>query len=242
MSILEFLQKKGKSRRNVLELLENWFITKNWETISYRKELIEQWEIIEISTWDKEKEVFYVESTKEEKTKIILFNKPLGYVVSKKDPHNQTIYEILPPERENVYTPIGRLDKDSHWLLILTNQKKIISEYSHPRHQHTKTYIVYTKSPLKESDIKKTKKGVEYFDKDTKRTELLQFDDCTPIKSPTVISNSRYAYKILLHSWKKRHIRRCIETLNNQVVDLKRISFGERQLPENLQTGDWKIV
>jgi 23S rRNA pseudouridine2605 synthase len=76
---------------------------------------------------------------------IILFNKPVGYTVSKSDPHNDTIFDILPSDWKRMYYPIGRLDKDSCGLLLLTDNSAWVNQLSHPRYEHHKIYHVLLK-------------------------------------------------------------------------------------------------
>ena len=72
---------------------------------------------------------------------IVLFHKPVGYVCSKFDAHNKTIYRLLGDQYKNYYY-IGRLDKESRGLVMLTNDPAIVHKYEHPRQKVTKEYIV----------------------------------------------------------------------------------------------------
>lgn len=74
-------------------------------------------------------------------SQIIPRYKPKGYVVSKSDPHNPTIYQILPSQYRDRYY-IGRLDKESHGLILMTNDPACVDEYEHPSHGHQKVYRV----------------------------------------------------------------------------------------------------
>lgn len=96
---------------------------------------------------------------KESDSTIVLFNKPIGYVVSKADPHNQTIYGLLPNELQNFYY-IGRLDKDSHGLLLLTNDPKLVNEFEHPKFEIEKEYIVKIDRSLTSRDMQRMKDGI----------------------------------------------------------------------------------
>jgi len=185
--------------------------------MSYRKEEVNLDDRISIE------DTTYI-VTDEERTDatIILFNKPLGYVVSKSDPHNKTIYDILPEWRENKYYYIWRLDKDSHWLLILTDSSKLVSHFSHPRYMHKKQYIIQTTSALSPADITAGLRGVSYTDADTGETMILDWQSCTPMGNNT--------YKITLHEWKKRHIRRLCSVLHTHVLDLQRVGFEPWEL------------
>ena len=87
---------------------------------------------------------------------VVLFNKPKGYVVSKSDPHNRTIYELLPVELQHYYY-IGRLDKESRGLLLLTDTPQFVHQYEHPRFAIVKEYLIQLSSPLSLADQQRAK-------------------------------------------------------------------------------------
>lgn len=91
---------------------------------------------------------------------IVLFNKPKGYTVSKEDKHNKTIYELLPQSWQKDFYYIGRLDKDSHGLLLLTNDPALVDFYEKPENNVYKVYEVQIDKPIKSHHILKAKKGV----------------------------------------------------------------------------------
>lgn len=88
----------------------------------------------------------------DQKSEIVLFHKPEGYVCSKQDKHNRTIYRLLGAQYKNYYY-IGRLDKDSRGLVMLTNDPKVVHQYEHPKHKIPKEYIVTVK--VKDQDFVK---------------------------------------------------------------------------------------
>jgi pseudouridine synthase len=77
-------------------------------------------------------------------------------VVSKADPHNQTIYELLPAELQSYYY-IGRLDKESRGLVLLTNSPALVHQFEHPKFHIEKEYLIQLSSPLSSSAQKKAK-------------------------------------------------------------------------------------
>ncbi|MBO4203794.1 hypothetical protein J5893_03095 [bacterium] len=100
--------------------------------------------------------ITYSLTDKKDPQQILLFNKPIGYAISKSDPHNPTIYQLLPKEYQHRYY-IGRLDKDSRGLVLLTPDPTLVHEYEHPSKQITKTYLVTLNTSLTEQQIKKAK-------------------------------------------------------------------------------------
>jgi len=160
----------------------------------------------------------------DERKTLIAFHKPVGYVVSVSDPHNQTIYQILPQALSH-YRYIGRLDKDSRGLLLLSDDLDLVHQLSHPSYASEKIYIAVLDSPLSPRDVAKCLSGV-VDENDTLRAIALD-----------VLSNN--TVRIVLQEGKNRHIRRMMYALWYDVLDLCRISQGEYVLG-NLEEGKWK--
>lgn len=194
-------------------------------------------------------------------TQLIAFNKPSGYVVSKSDTHNPTIFEILALEYEHYY-PIGRLDKESTGLLLLTNDSKLVHELSHPSKEHLKVYHIRLHKLISESDKTAMLQGVKvdgdgylewaykdpyqetkekarkiYTGTPTKRDEptldLLAFSSIENLWSGN--------YEISLTEWKNRHIRRLCKALGYRVESLERVSFGKWKL-DWISIGQTKVL
>lgn len=155
------------------------------------------------------------EDFQEEDQILILFNKPKGVVVSKSDPHNKTIYEILPQEFQNFYY-IGRLDRESRGLLLLTNSSSLVNQYEHPRFWIEKEYLITLTTEISNPDLQQMKKGI------SDEWEVLKFLDIQK-KAPLL-------YQVRLNEGKKRHIRRVIKKMGYELLDLQRIKEGEREL------------
>src|SRR3989344_6109042 len=93
------------------------------------------------------------------KTQTIILNKPVGYVVSRDGQGSKTIYDLLPKEFHNL-KPVGRLDKDSSGLLLLTNDGKLAHELTHPSFQKEKVYEVVLDKLLADTDRHRIESGV----------------------------------------------------------------------------------
>jgi 23S rRNA pseudouridine2605 synthase len=175
--------------------------------------------------------------------KIILFHKPKGYVVSKEDPHNKTIYELLPKSRIKDFWYIGRLDKDSTGLLLLTNDSRLVDEYENPRNNVYKVYHITIDKPLRTKDKIKASKGVEVTEKGYlpdddpgMPTELLK---CVTI-SYSKTTKEQHELIITLNEGKKRHIRRLLKALGYKVYKLHRLKVGKRHIG-NLKPGKYRL-
>jgi len=233
MLLREYFQKKHNlSRRNFTKLIDNEQLLLNGDIVhSYKQEIF--WDEILSRDWKKETIIF----PKQEKTEILIFNKPIDYVVSKSDPHNKTIFSILPEWFVKRYYPIGRLDKNSRWLLLLTNNPKLVDKFEHPRYWIQKEYIVELDQSFKESDISKMLNWVESDWEILKCKNIEIFDNVLENK---IKEAENTHIKILLTEWKKRHIRRMLRSLDYEVLDLCRIREWKYNL-DNIPEWKWEI-
>lgn len=150
-----------------------------------------------------------------------LLNKPIGYVSSVSDPHNsQTVVDLV-PKVPKVF-PVGRLDKNSQGLLILTNDGDLAYRLTHPKFEVKKTYLVSVNKKLDKKIISLLKRGI-------KLEEGLAKAD-----SVTVFGEKKL--EIVIHQGFKRQIRRMLEELGYQVKSLTRIREGKLSL-DNLASG-----
>lgn len=138
MRLLEYLQKtNGIPRRTLTLLIKEGKIFVNGEKVESYTTEIKEGDAIKIQGKNDEAKLKPLDKP----AQILLFNKPKGYVVSKADPHCQTIYKLLPFEYQKWYY-IGRLDKESHGLLLMTDDPKLVHEFEHPSFGIQKEYVV----------------------------------------------------------------------------------------------------
>ena len=230
MQIIPFLQNlKWLSRRKIVSLIQDSQIFLNNEKIESFKTELKEWDILIIinEEWNKEN-ITVSESNESPKWKLILFNKPKWYVVSKSDPHNNTIYELLPEEFKNRYY-IWRLDKDSRGLVLLTDTPALVNQFEHPKFEIAKEYLIQLTTPFREWDKQKVKSWI------IDEWEQLKFLDIQPTSNPLT-------YKVILNEWKKRHIRRVIKHLWYNLIDLQRIKEAQYILPKDLTEGEFRFV
>ena len=97
------------------------------------------------------------------KNQTIMLNKPTSYVCSRNGQGSKTIYQLLPQELQHLQ-PVGRLDKDSSGLLLLTNDGELANQLTHPRYQKQKVYQVILSKPLNLIDQRSLEQGIELDD------------------------------------------------------------------------------
>lgn len=143
----------------------------------------------------------------------ILINKPTGYVCSRDGQGSPTIYDLVPGDFKNL-KHVGRLDKDSSGLVILTDDGELAHELSHPKFEKTKIYTI---------ELDKT---LEVQDKNAIENGEVKLDDKPSILKITAIDKSNLLFSIELHEGRNRQIRRTFAALGYDVVNLRRDSLG----------------
>lgn len=161
----------------------------------------------------------------------IRYYKPAGYITTMDDEKGRkTIYDILPEEVKNL-KPIGRLDKDSTGLLIMTNDGDFINELAHPSVKVPKVYRVCATGKLTLNDLTLMEKGIE-IEKDQVAyayARIVEFEGKNTI------------LEIILYQGLNRQIRKMLDILGHPVISLKRISFGPVDLT-GLKKGQFKYI
>ncbi len=161
----------------------------------------------------------------------LIFNKPKGVTTTTKDRFAEKKITDFFPERYSGVYPVGRLDKDSHGLIILTNDGDLCYELTHPKFEVEKEYLIYFKGEVKKSIIEKACSGV------VDAGETLRLKQCKILKK----THNSGVCKVLVGEGKKRHIRRLFKALGLDVVDLQRVRIGRLNLGA-LEAGKYKKV
>lgn len=147
----------------------------------------------------------------------IIFNKPSGFITTRYDEKGRkTIYDLL-PEKMHHLKPVGRLDKDSSGLLLLTNDGELINRLTHPKFQIPKKYKVVIKGNFSINDAKIFSEGLDIGDDQIASAEVLSITRLQPAKTELLLE---------LHQGYNRQIRRMVEKLGYEVTTLKRLTIG----------------
>ncbi len=160
--------------------------------------------------------------------KYLLFNKPVGYITTLSDEKGRkTIYDLIPSEYRHL-KPVGRLDKDSEGLLILTNHGDFINKILHPKYKVSKKYLVrisgLTSNEKTEELIKKLKSGVFLDDR------CFKVDSVLNVYESYLYKRKQWNFEIVIHEGVNRLIRRIFQNLGYSVSRLKRIQVGKLNL------------
>lgn len=158
---------------------------------------------------------------------ILLLNKPIGFVCSRDGQGSRTIYDLLPSEYQNLES-VGRLDKNSSGLLLLTNDGELANQLTHPSYRKEKIYTVTLDKSLAEGDLALLRKGIELKD------GVSRFN-IVPLKKQN-------SYQVTISEGRNRQIRRTFEALGFKVKILHRTKFGNYVLQSNLKKGQFSEV
>ncbi len=160
----------------------------------------------------------------------LMLNKPIGYMSSLNDPHyDKFVIDLLPKKYNTVY-PIGRLDVDSHGLLLLTNDGDLTYKLTHPKNNIVKEYIVSIDKKLNSVDLKKLEDGV-----------MIDQKYICKAKIKAHPSKNDYRYRVYISEGRNRQIRKMFAALGYEVIDLMRIAIEDLSIGD-LKTGEFRLL
>lgn len=170
-------------------------------------------------------------SPRKRKMIYVMLNKPRGYVTTVSDElGRKTVMDLLPDFGDRIY-PVGRLDKDSEGLLILTNNGSFTNCMTHPSHEYAKVYRVTVRPSVNDEILDNLRNGIVIDGRKTAPCEV------------TVLTQeeNRVVLEMILHEGRNREIRKMCESQNLEVARLKRISIGSLKLGM-LKQGDYREI
>ena len=161
----------------------------------------------------------------------IKFHKPAGYITAVEDPTHPVVMDLLPPEFKKMGVfPVGRLDKDTEGLLVLTNDGQLAHRVLSPKKHVPKTYYAKIEGRVTEEDIKAFEAGVTLDDG----------YETMPAQLKILESGEQSEIELTIHEGKFHQVKRMFESVGKKVVYLKRLSMGKLILDENLSLGEYR--
>ena len=166
-----------------------------------------------------------------EKPRTIVLYKPVGVLSTMADPFGgRTVAELVKtPER---LVPIGRLDKDSEGLLLMSNDGELVNRLTHPRFEHSKVYIVKVAGRWSDEKLRVLRSPIKMDDGYTIRP--------VPVEELKDYGDNTRLLKFTLKEGRKRQIRKMCSAAHLVVLTLKRVAVGSFKLPEELLPGEWR--
>lgn len=167
----------------------------------------------------------------EEKKIYIMLNKPVGYVTTLKSKHGDKIVSDLVKEIEERVFPVGRLDKDTSGLLLMTNDGDLAYKLTHPKYEVLKTYLALVEGVPNSKKMNKFRKGLKIDGRKTARAYI------------RLVKNygDSSLLEISIHEGRNRQVRKMCEHIRHPVIKLKRIAIGKLELGD-LEVGKWRYL
>jgi len=218
----KFLANAGVcSRREADEFIQAGVVTVNGEVVTELGTKVLRTDVVK----------FHDDPVTLEKKVYVLLNKPKDYVTTSDDPQQRkTVMDLVKnacPER--IY-PVGRLDRNTTGVLLLTNDGDLASKLTHPKFLKKKIYHVYLDKNCTAHDLQQIAEGIQLDDGDIKADDI-QYADATDKKQ----------VGIEIHSGRNRIVRRIFESLGYKVLKLDRVQFAGLT-KKNLRRGDWRYL
>ena len=163
------------------------------------------------------------------KQEYYMLNKPGGVVSATEDKREKTVLDLIQEKKRKDLFPVGRLDKDTEGLLLITNDGPLAHELLSPKKHVDKTYFVKAGKPLSDEDIRMLETGVDIGEE--KQTLPGKVSRLSP---------ERTSFCLTIREGKFHQIKRMLQAVDNEVLYLKRLSMGSLVLDEGLDPGEYR--
>ena len=169
-----------------------------------------------------------------------MLNKPAGVVSAVTDNRDTTVVELIKDAKRKDIFPVGRLDKDTEGLLLITNDGELSHELLSPNKHVEKTYYAKVKGVVTEEDVKVFTEGI-HLEKETLREEKADKDiETKPAKLVILKAGEVSEVELTICEGKFHQVKRMFQAVGKEVIYLKRISMGGLVLDENLGLGEYR--
>ena len=168
-----------------------------------------------------------------EKFVYYMMNKPQGVISATEDSKHRTVLDLLDDiARTKEVFPVGRLDIDTHGLLLLTNDGQLAHALLSPKRHVDKTYLAQVKGIMSQEDVDAFAKGIPLkdFTCQSAKLELVSVDS---VKNQSLVC-------VTIAEGKFHQVKRMVAYCGKEVVDLQRLTMGTLVLDENLEQGEWR--
>ena len=173
-----------------------------------------------------------------------MLNKPGGVVSATEDRRDTTVIDLIKDKKRKDLFPVGRLDKDTEGLLLITNDGDLAHRLLAPKKHVDKTYYAKVSGKVTEEDVVKLAEGVDIGEKDLTRPARLEILSTweSGTESAEAGKNWESEIRLTIHEGKFHQVKRMMEALGKKVTYLKRLSMGPLALPSNLPTGKYRSL
>lgn len=166
----------------------------------------------------------------------LMLNKPVGVVSATRDNVNKTVIDLIDKKYGKDLFPVGRLDKDTEGLLLITNDGKLSHELLSPKKKVAKTYYAVIDGKVTEKEVSLFEKGIVISDNFTALPAHLEILETIDEREKSHSSR----VNLTIYEGKFHQVKRMFEALDMRVTYLKRISMGSLDLDDNLKLGEYR--
>ncbi len=208
------------SRREADKLIEKGLITVNGEVVTTVGTIVKKSDVV----------IYNGKQLSAEKMVYVLLNKPKNFTTTLSDPHaERTVIDLVRTACDERIYPVGRLDKMTTGLLLLTNDGDLTKKLTHPKYEHRKIYYAFLDKEISNEDIEKIRKGFSLEDGFIKADKI------------SLVNSNPLEVGIEIHSGRNRIVRRIFKHLGYEVVKLDRVFFAGLT-KKNLPRGKWRYL
>lgn len=161
-----------------------------------------------------------------------MLNKPAGVVSATTDKQDRTVIELIKDKKRKDLFPVGRLDKDTEGLLLITNDGELAHRLLSPKKHVDKVYYAKIQGKVTEEDVSTFANGVS----------LGCGEEAKPAKLEILVSDEISEIKLTIQEGKFHQVKRMFEEVHKKVIYLKRLSMGTLQLDEHLKLGEYRLL
>ncbi len=208
------------TRKQVKEFIRKGFVLVNGEIIRNDDFKIDE---------NKDEVIIADEKANYEKNIYIMLNKPAGYVSATYDAFDPIVTDLIEGYDYKSLFPVGRLDKDTVGLLLITNDGEMAHRLLSPKNHVKKTYFLKFEGEFKKESYKKFEEGVV-------------LDDGYKCMAAEFLDLGNNEGKIIIQEGKYHQVKRMMEAVGCKVIYLKRTEFGNLKLDENLKEGEYRLL
>lgn len=226
MRLDKFLADVGLgSRKEVKALIKKGHIKVNDQTVKSDKFQVDEW--TDQVTYEGERFIY-------QKDFYYILNKPAGVISATQDNYEQTVLDLFDDTayREDLF-PVGRLDKDTEGLLVVTNDGGLAHRLLSPKKHVEKEYFAKVNGIMTEADVQAFSQGLTIDGDEKTRPAQLSIVSVDPDDKTSVI-------RLILHEGKFHQVKRMVKAVGKEVTYLKRIRMGNFLLPEDLALGEYR--
>lgn len=166
-----------------------------------------------------------------------MLNKPEGVVTATEDKNQKTVLDLITGMKRRDLFPVGRLDKDTEGLLLITNDGQLAHRLLAPGKHVKKVYLAWVNEVLTEEEMEHFRQGLDIGDPELTKKAEIEY-----LERSSFAEDECYLYEVKIIEGRYHQIKRMFEALDKECLHLKRMAMGSLKLDESLAPGDFRLL